>query len=69
MPRVVNAKIKTSQPRFIVNERAGTMEISATEPAENDRANREIVKELSKLYGACRILKGARSNKKLLEVG
>ncbi len=69
MSRIVNAKVRTSQPRFVVNERSGIIEIDVTEPAENNRANREIVKELSKLYGSCRILKGARSNKKLLEIG
>ncbi|MFQ6009933.1 MAG: DUF167 domain-containing protein [Candidatus Aenigmatarchaeota archaeon] len=39
-----------------------------TEPAKHNRANRQLVKELTKIFGPCRIVKGTGSKNKTVEL-
>ena len=63
----IEVKVKTNQPKFSV-KRNGTWLISCTSPAEKNKANMEIIKELSKHYKKVRILKGLKSKKKVIEL-
>ena len=64
---IINAKVKTNQSKFSV-KKADVWLISCTSPAESNKANIEIVKELSKQYKKVRILKGLKSKKKVIEI-
>ena len=64
----MKAKVKTNQPKFSLHLNNGILEISAESPAENNKANREIIKELTKIYGKCKIVRGLKSSIKLLDV-
>ncbi len=64
---IITAKVKTNQPEFSV--RKGEMwVISVKSPPEKNRANAEIVKELSKIYKNVRIVSGFRSSRKKIEL-
>jgi len=45
------AKIKTNSKKFEVVLKVGILHVSLTEPAENNRANAELVKEITKMFG------------------
>lgn len=64
----ITAKVRTSQPRFSVAEKDGFWSISVTSPPEKNRANREIIRELSKRYGSVRIAAGLTSRRKIIEI-
>ena len=60
---IITAKVKTKQPTFIV-KKGGIWAISVKSPPEKNRANAEIIKELSKVYSVVRILSGSKSSRK-----
>ena len=62
------AKVHTNSPDFKTEMRDGVLHIWCTQPAENNKANREIVKELSKKFGGCTIVSGLKSSKKVLNL-
>jgi uncharacterized protein YggU (UPF0235/DUF167 family) len=64
---IVEAKVKTNQSKFSVKKN-GVWVISCTSPAESNRANVEIIKELSKKFKKVRILRGLKSKKKFIEI-
>jgi len=64
---IINAKVKTNQPKFSL-KKGEVWIISCTSPAESNKANIEIIKELSKQYKKVRIVKGLKSKKKIIEV-
>ncbi|MBI4019174.1 MAG: DUF167 domain-containing protein [Candidatus Aenigmarchaeota archaeon] len=63
---IINCVVKEAD-EFNVT-RGETWIIHVTEPMENNRANRQIIKELSREYSSVRILRGASSRKKTLEL-
>ena len=65
---IITARVKTGQRKFLVNT-GPVWTISVVSLPEKNRANIEIVKELTRLYGSCRILSGKTSKKKVIEVG
>ena len=65
---IITAKIKTSQKKFSVEKKGDIWLISVTAPPEKNLANREIIKELSKLYGTARIVSGLKSSRKKIEL-
>ncbi len=65
---LMKAKVKVRQQKFSFRLKDGILEISTKSPAENSRANQEIIKELTKVYGRCRIVKGLKSSKKIIEI-
>ena len=62
----VRVHLRSRQVRFEL--KGGVIHAWLTEPAEKGKANRQLLKELSSLAGPCRLVKGAASVNKLLEV-
>lgn len=65
---LIAVKVKASAKKFSISQKGGTLLVSLTEPAENNRANIELVKNLVKIYGSCRIVRGLKSKTKTLEL-
>ncbi len=64
---LVNAKVKTGAKKFSVKFENNILFISLTEQPENNKANIELIKQLTKVFGPCRIVKGLRSKNKVIE--
>lgn len=65
---LITAKVKTNSKKFEIRNQGGILLISLTKPAENNRANTELAKELAKRFGSCIILRGLKSRTKTLEL-
>jgi len=65
---IVKVKVKTGQPEFSVKKDDVWM-VSLKSPPENNKANQELVKKLSKIYGRAKIVSGFTSRTKTLEIG
>ncbi len=65
---LIIAKIKTNSKKFGIKKKGGILRISLTEPAENNRANIELVKKMAKCFGGCKIIRGLKSKTKALEL-
>lgn len=65
---LINAKIKTRQKKFSIDKKGDVWVISVTSPPEKNKANIEIIRELSKLYGSAHIVSGLKSSKKVIDV-
>ncbi len=62
---VLTAKVRASSVTFTITSKGGFLEIRTRSPAEGNRANIEIVKELSRLFGReVRIVRGLKSRHK-----
>ncbi len=66
---IISAKVKANQKKFSIERKGDVWLISVKSPAEKNKANFEIVKELSKIYGSAKIVAGLKSNKKKIDVG
>lgn len=64
---IVKVKVKLNSNKFHVEE-GNPWIVSLTEPAENNRANLELIKEMSRMYGSCKILRGKTSRNKTIEI-
>jgi uncharacterized protein YggU (UPF0235/DUF167 family) len=64
---LILAKIKTGKAKFSV-KKGKIWEICVKSKPERNQANLEIVRELSKQYKSVRIIKGAKSRTKLIEI-
>jgi len=64
---LINVKVKPNSKKFEIKE-GNPWIVFLTESAENNKANIELIKEMSKLYGSCKILKGKKSKLKTLEI-
>ena len=65
---IIKVRIKTSQKTFSI-EKGETWKISVRSVPEKGEANREIIKELGKLYQNVSILKGLRTKNKVIFLG
>ncbi|MBI5871833.1 DUF167 domain-containing protein [archaeon] len=68
----INAIVKAnaSNPRIVFDNAAGCYTVYVKSPAEQGKANLEVVKLFKKEFGwHVRIIKGARSKRKILRVG
>ncbi|MBI4162463.1 MAG: DUF167 domain-containing protein [Candidatus Aenigmarchaeota archaeon] len=65
---LIQATVKTNQKKFSVEKNGDKWVISVRAAPEHNKANIEIIKELSKEYKNVRIVKGLKSSKKLIEV-
>ncbi len=65
---LITVKVKTGSKKFEIAMKDGILHISLTEPAENNRANAELAKEMAKRFGSCKILRGLKSRTKVLEL-
>ncbi|MBI4014788.1 MAG: DUF167 domain-containing protein [Candidatus Aenigmarchaeota archaeon] len=63
---IINVKVRQGSRFSVV--KGETWLITISEERENNAANHEIIRELSKEYSAVRILRGASSRRKVLEV-
>jgi len=65
---IVKVRVKTRQPEFEIKKRDVWL-VSLKSAPENNKANAELVREFSRIYGSARILSGFRSKTKTLEIG
>jgi len=68
VPVLVQAKVHRSPGGFKLGLKGGVLHVWLTEPAEQNRANRELLKGISKIFGPCAIVRGAASSRKVLEI-
>ncbi len=65
----VNVKVITNAKRFEVKKSSEGLKIYVDEKAENGKANKRLIKMLKKMTkGNVEIIKGEKSNKKILEI-
>lgn len=65
---IINAKVRTRQKEFSISKKGDQWTIYVTSPPEANKANMEIVKNLSKIYSSVRIVTGLKSSKKIIEI-
>jgi len=66
---IIDAIVKPSSRKFEVKLVDGKLFISLTEPAEKNKANLELIKELSRMLGCdVRLVGGAKSKRKRLKL-
>lgn len=66
---ILEATVAPDSKRFSISSKGGRLKISLTSPAERNRANIELVSELTKLLGRrVRIISGQTSKRKRLHV-
>jgi len=66
---IIQATVKTNQKKFsVVKTDNNIWIISVRSMPEHNKANIALMKELSKQYKHVRILKGLKSNKKLIKL-
>jgi len=67
---LINAKIKTGQKKFRIEKNANSEKwtISVRSEPKDNKANLEIIKEMSKIYKNVRIIRGKTSKNKTILV-
>jgi uncharacterized protein YggU (UPF0235/DUF167 family) len=67
---IVKVNVRTGNNR--VEEKGGTLIVYTTEKRKNNRANMDVIKQLSRLYSVpqsnVRIIAGQTSQKKVIEI-
>lgn len=67
---ILEVSVVPNSRKFSISLKGGKVKICLSSPPENNRANIELIKELSKATGrGVRILSGAGSKRKKLEIG
>ena len=62
---MLSVSVKAGSGQFLISKKSDSLEIRTRSPAEGNRANMEIVKELSRLFGKeVRIVRGLKSKRK-----
>lgn len=64
----IKAKIHANSKEFKIKEKNNILHIYLTQPPQKNKANIELIKELSGVYGSCKIIKGKTSKTKVLEI-
>jgi uncharacterized protein (TIGR00251 family) len=65
---IIKARVRPSSKHFKIELKGSILEINLTQPSKNNKANEELVKELIKRFGSCKIVKGHKSRNKILEI-
>ena len=65
---IIKARIRPSSKHFKIKLNGDILEINLTQPPDKNKANQELVKELTKKFGSCKIIKGHKSRNKILEI-
>lgn len=65
---IIQVKIKPNSKEFKI-KKGEIWEISVKRPAKDNKANLELIKEMKKRFGSCKILRGKSSKNKVLEIG
>jgi uncharacterized protein (TIGR00251 family) len=70
MPEIKTVRVKPNSPKTrIVSETDSELIVEVAAPAENNKANIELIKFLSKKFSKnVRIIRGLKSKKKLISV-
>lgn len=67
---IVEVSVVPGSKRFSISVKDGRIRIALESPPENNRANIELIRELTRLTGrGVRILSGKSSKRKRLEIG
>ena len=64
---IIKVKVKTNSKEFKIKE-GDVWEISLKNKAKDNKANLELIKEMKKRYGKCKIVKGKTSKNKTLAI-
>ena len=64
---IIKVKIKTNSDRFNI-KKGDIWEITVRSPAKDNKANLELIREMKKRYGKCKIIRGKTSKLKVLEI-
>ncbi len=64
---IIKVKVKPNSKEFKI-KKGEVWGISLTKPAKDNKANIELIREMKKRYGRCRIIKGKTKNIKILEL-
>jgi len=69
-PHIISAIVKPNSPKTkIISETESEIRIDIAAPAENNKANIELIKFLSKKFGKnVRIIRGLASKRKIIEI-
>lgn len=67
---IIKARVKTGRDKFsvVAKKESDFWQINVKSRPENNKANMEIIKELSKEYSSVKILKGLKSKEKVIEL-
>ena len=66
---VLEVRVKPGSGNFSIESREGMITIRTKSPAEDNKANQEIIKRLSRLFGKdVRIVRGLKSRSKTIFV-
>ncbi len=64
---IIKVKVKTNSKEFKI-KKGEVWEISLKSQPKDNKANLELIKEMKKRYGSCKIIKGKSSKTKILDV-
>ena len=65
---LIDVVVRTGRPEFKIEERGGHTVIHLTSEPENEEANRELMREMSKIYKTVKIVRGFHSKHKTLQI-
>jgi uncharacterized protein YggU (UPF0235/DUF167 family) len=65
---LVKAKVRPNSPEFKLEWKGEALHVWLTEPAEGNKANVQLLKELARIFGSCKIVRGASSRSKVLDL-
>ena len=66
---IIEISVVPKSGRFKISEKEGKIKLYLKSPAEENKANLEIIKEFEKLFGKpVRIISGLKSKKKKIEL-
>lgn len=64
----ITVRVHPNSKEFKIIKKSEVLHVYLTQPADKNKANMELIKEFSKKYGSCRIIKGKTSKTKILEI-
>jgi uncharacterized protein YggU (UPF0235/DUF167 family) len=65
---LMDVRAHPGSKRLFVEEKDGIVHVYLTAKPEGGRANKQLLEVLKERYGPCRIVRGARSRDKVVEV-
>lgn len=70
MPAIIKVKVKPNSPETkIISQTENEIVLAIAAPAENNKANIELIKFLSKYFGAdVKIVRGLKSKNKIVKL-
>ena len=64
---MISVRVHPNSSSVRIARKGKILHVYLTEPAKDNRANKQLLKVLGKEYGRCRIIRGASSKNKLIE--